>query len=146
DENADLLRFVRTLIAFRKAHPVLRSAWHLSGQDYTGGGLPDLSWHGTQPWWADWSSESRTLALLLAGDHARGGTLRDDDIYVAANMHWEGQTFHLPAPRAGEAWHVVANTGASAPEDAFEPGSEPLLENQEAIYLASRSMVILVSR
>jgi isoamylase len=146
EENADLLRFVRNLIAFRQAHPVLRSAWHLSGEDYTGGGMPDVSWHGTQPWWADWSDESRTLAFLLAGDHARGGTVHDADIYVAANMHWEGQTFHLPAARNGERWHVAANTGACAPEDAFAPGCEPLLADQDAIYLASRSMLILVSR
>jgi isoamylase len=146
EENAELLRFTQRCIALRKAHPVLRSPWHLTGRDYTGGGLPDVSWHGTRAWWADWSEESRTLAFLLAGDHARGGTVRDGDVYVALNMHWDGQTFGLPAPPAGRRWCVSVNTGAAAPEDAWQPGEEPALADQQSIYLAPRSVLVLVSR
>ena len=41
---------------------------------------------------------------------------------------------------------LFANTGAAAPGDAFQPGCEPVLADQNAIYLASRSVLILVSR
>jgi pullulanase/glycogen debranching enzyme len=67
EENASLLRFVKLLIAFRHAHPVLRSTHHLTHRDYVGSGYPDLSWHGEHAWNPDWSPESRTLAFLLDG-------------------------------------------------------------------------------
>jgi isoamylase len=146
DRNADLLGFVRNLIAFRHAQPVLRSQWHLTGRDYLGGGYADVSWHGTNAWEADWSSGSRVLAFLLAGNHARGGTVPGDDVYVAMNMYWQGLEFHPPQAPNGRRWHVAANTGASTPFDSFSPGSEPLLEDQGSVGLSAHSTLILVSK
>jgi isoamylase len=146
DRNADLLGFVRNLIAFRHAQPALRSQSHLTGRDYLGGGYADVSWHGTNAWDADWSAGSRVLAFLLAGNHARGGTVPGDDVYVAMNMHWQGLEFHPPVAPSGRRWHVAANTGASAPFDSFSPGSEPLLENQGSVGLSAHSTLILVSK
>ena len=121
DTNADLLQFVRNLVAFRRAQPVLRSQWHLTGRDYMGGGYADVSWHGTNAWDADWSAGSRVLAFLLAGNHARGGSEPGDDVYVAMNMHWQGLEFHPPQAPNARRWHVVANTGATSPFDSFAP-------------------------
>jgi glycogen operon protein len=146
ERNAELLRFVRNLVAFRHAQPVLRSPWHLTGRDYVGGGYADVTWHGTNAWAADWSSSSRVLAFLLAGDHALGGSVRGDDVYVALNMHWQGLEFHPPQAPHGREWHVAANTGAAAPFDSFSPGSEPRLENHGAIPLSAHSALILVSK
>jgi isoamylase len=146
NRNADLLGFVRNLIAFRHAQPVLRSQSHLTGRDYLGGGYADVSWHGTNAWDADWSSGSRVLAFLLAGNHARGGTVPGDDVYVAMNMHWQGLDFHPPQAPNGRHWHVAANTGAGAPFDSFSPGSEPLLEDQGSVGLSAHSTLILVSK
>ena len=98
-------------MAFRRAQPVLRSQWHLTGRDYLGGGYADVSWHGTNAWDADWSSGSRVLAFLLAGNHARGGSEPGDDVYVAMNMHWQGLEFHPPQAPNARRWHVAANTG-----------------------------------
>ena len=38
---------------------------------------------------------------MLSGKHARGGTVQDDFIYVAMNMHWDGHWFELPQLPAG---------------------------------------------
>jgi glycogen operon protein len=111
-----------------------------------GGGYADVTWHGTNAWDADWSSGSRVLAFLLAGNHARGGSEPGDDVYVAMNMLWQGLEFHLPQAPGGRRWHVVANTGATSPFDSFPPGSEPLLEDQGCIPLSAHSTLILVSK
>ena len=105
EANADLFRFTSTLIAFRHAHPVLRNRWHLSGQDQVGSGYPDISWHGTTAWQPDWSGSSRTLAFMLSGKHARGGTVQDNFVYVAMNTHWDSHWFELPQLPDG---HAVA--------------------------------------
>jgi glycogen operon protein len=146
ESNTDLFRFFKNCIAFRKAHPVLRNRSHLRNQDYVGSDYADITWHGTRAWYVDWSDESRTLAFMLCGKHARGGQVEDNYIYVAMNMHWETQMFGLPQPPQGIQWHVFANTGVTPPEDIWEPGGEPLLSDQDHFLMGPRSVVILVGK
>jgi len=146
DRNEDLLRYTREMIAFRKAHPVLRGSHHLRNRDYVGSGYPDISWHGTQPYQPDMSSESRSLAFMLCGKHARGGTVEDNYIYVAMNMYWEGMSFELPVLPNWLQWYVFANTGEDAPNDIRKPGDEPFLVDQESIFVGPRSVVVLVGK
>jgi isoamylase len=146
ETNHELFCFFKNLIKFRLAHPVFRNRWHLNHQDRVGSGYEDISWHGTQAWHADWSDSSRLLAFMLNGKHARGGRVADDDIYVAMNMHWDSHWFELPRLPEGKNWHIFANTCVPAPQDAWENGHEPVLENQNGILVGDRSVVILVGR
>ncbi|HWG84024.1 MAG TPA: hypothetical protein VNT60_00975, partial [Deinococcales bacterium] len=146
EQQGEQLRFFQNLIAFRHAHPVLRNRWHLSERDYVGSGYPDLSWHGTTAWHPDFSPGSHRLAFMLDGNHARGGTERDDFVYVALNAHWDGAGFQLPVLPQGHAWHVAANTGMRCPHDIYAPGQEVLLEDQGHILVGPRSSVILVGK
>ena len=143
EKNADLFKFFKHCIAFRKAHPVLRNPDHFQNRDYVGSGYPDISWHGTKAWYADWST-NHTIAFLLCGKHAKQGLVEDNYIYVAMNMHWETQWFEIPGLPSDRQWKIFANTGANSPEDSWEPGTEPLLENQNGLLLRDRSVVILV--
>jgi glycogen operon protein len=145
-KNADLFRFFKHCIAFRKVHPVFSNRWHLRNQDYVSSGYADVSWHGTLAWNADWSEHCRTLAFMLCGQHAKGGMAQDNTIYVATNAHWEGHDFELPGLPEEKRWHVFANTGANPPEDVGEPGAEPLLSDQHRIFVGPRSVVILVGK
>ncbi len=146
ETNADLFKFFKHCIAFRKAHPVLRNRQHFQHQDYVGSGYADITWHGTQAWHADWSPDSRTLAFMLCGKHARQGTQTDNYIYVAMNVHWQAHWFELPGLPPGMNWHVFANTGAAAGEDIWQPGVEPLLKEQTGMLLGDRSVVILAGK
>ncbi|MEB3282464.1 MAG: glycogen debranching protein GlgX [Lyngbya sp.] len=146
ESNSSLFQFVKNCIAFRHKHPVLRNRHHFQNQDYLGSGYADITWHGTQAWNADWSNESRILAFMLCGKHARRGSVEDSDIYVAMNMHWESHWFELPQLPAHKKWCVFVNTGCQPPQDSWEPGTEPKLENQSGLLVGDRSVVILVSR
>ena len=145
-QNHSLFRFVKTCIAWRKAHPVLRNRQHFQNRDYVGSGYADITWHGTQAWQANWSNQVRTLAFMLCGKHAFQGTVEDNYIYVAMNMHWESHLFELPDLPFGMQWHVFANTGCNPPEDCYEPAREPLLPNQLEILVGDRSVVILLGK
>ena len=96
DTNAEIFRFYKNMIAFRKAHPVLRGKIHFQGKDYVGSGYPDISWHGAKAWEVDHSDDRPIIAFLLCGLHAREGTEKDNYIYVAMNMHWDTHVFKLP--------------------------------------------------
>ena len=114
--------------------------------DYVGSGLPDISWHGTRASQPDWSGTSRVLAFLLGGHHAKGGTVVDDDVYVAVNSHWDALPFEIPAPALGRRWHVAVNTSLPAPQDIYPLYQEPLLEDQTRCLVGGRSIVVLVGR
>ncbi|MEB3160170.1 MAG: glycogen debranching protein GlgX [Synechocystis sp.] len=145
ESHNDLLRFTQNLIAFRNTHPVLRNPHHFQNRDYVGSGLPDISWHGTQAWYADWSS-SHILAFMLCGKHAKLGSQPDNTLYIAVNLHWEAHWFELPSIPDGSQWHVFANTGATTPMDICRPGDEIVLENQQGLLIGNRSVVVLVGK
>ena len=112
-------------------------------QDNNGSGHPDITWHGTQAWNPDFSDHSRTTAFMLCGKQI-SDKKKDDYIYVAMNMHWETHGFEIPKLHNSIQWHVFANTVVKSPEDSWEPGNEPLLDNQQEILVGSRSVIILV--
>jgi isoamylase len=143
--NPDLFQFARRIIAFRHAHPVLRPKEHFRGES-TRGCCADITWHGTRAWSADWSAGTRVMAFMLCGNHAKGGTVGDDQIYVAVNAHWDALPFELPGPPDGKLWHMSVNTSMPTPEDIFEHGCEPLLEDQGSVLVGGRSVVVLVGR
>jgi len=146
EHNSDLFNFFKKMIAFRHAHPVLRSREHFRNTDYVGSGYPDISWHGTRAWYVDFSEQSRCIACLLCGKHAKSGTCDDNTIYVAMNMHWEMHGFELPSPPPGERWHVFANTDVAPPHDIWDVGSEQPLDNEYEVLVGPRSVVVLVAK
>lgn len=145
EENSELFRFAKAIIAFRQAHPVLRSAHNLRNQDYMGSGYPDVSWHGTRAWHPDFSTSSRTVAFLLCGKHARGGAYHDNSLYVAFNSHYESLEFELPQMPQGTDWYVAVNTAMNSPDDIHEPGSEPAISGNR-VLVGARSVIVLLNR
>ena len=140
-QNADLHRFARLAIAFRRAHPVLRHGPPArSGQPDSA--LPAISWHGVRAWKPDWAPHSRLLAVMR---HARDGTTHDC-VYLAANSHWEEHSLELPALPDGLAWHLFAHTAAQPPREINEPGREPPLDNQTQVCIGPRSVLVLAAR
>jgi glycogen operon protein len=146
EKNRDLFRFARNMIAFRNNHPVLRSREHFRNRDCVGSGLADITFHGTRAWQPDWSNGSRVLAAMLCGKHAKGGTVEDNTIYMAMNSCWLPLHFELPFPPRGKRWHVSVNTGMPSPEDIFEAGGEPEVEDQSGMMVGPRSVVILIAK
>jgi len=146
NKNKEIFNFFKKIISFRKSHPVLRNCFHFQNKDYVGSGYADISWHGTKAWDADWSGTSRVIAFMLCGKHAKGGTVKDNTLYVAINMHWEPHSFELPVPPEDTRWHVAVNTDMPAPGDIYEVGRERIIENQSAFMVGPRSVVVLVSK
>ena len=142
ETNAGLLRYVRTLLAFRRAHASLQRADWFTGEDCVGSGYPDVSWHGVAPNQPDWSDHSHSLAFMICGqhDHALGGT--GEFFYAAFNMFTEPLEFTLPRLPSGWKWRLLADTSRPSPEDIHEPGTEPRLDDQPKLSLMAKSCVL----
>ncbi|MDQ3621141.1 MAG: isoamylase [Verrucomicrobiota bacterium] len=126
-EHADHFRFVRALIAFRRAHRTLCRTrfWR-----------KDVAWYGPDAA-ADLSAESQALAYFLSG-----AAERDCDLYVMINAAGEPRVFRIQEGEPGE-WSRVFDTHLPSPEDIVEPGGEPCVETS-CYEVAGHSTVMLM--
>lgn len=100
--------FVKKIIQFRKAFPVLHQEKPLRMTDFLSCGMPDLSLHGTQAWRPDFTNYSRMLGMLYYGAYAEEEQERS--VYVVYNMFWEQKSFDLPSLPKGRNWRVMIDT------------------------------------
>jgi glycogen operon protein len=116
-----LLDFTRSLIALRRAHPVLRRRQFFYGRPIQGSEVKDLAWFRpdgkemTEENWRD--PAARCIGLRLAGDaiaevDARGEPIGDDTFLILLNAHHEPIPFVLPAHRPDVRWEVVLDSRA----------------------------------
>jgi isoamylase len=138
EKHADLLRFWKQIIAFRKRHPALRKNSFFTGE-VNKRGLKDVSWHGTMlnsPGWGD--SQARALGFTLAGFED------NPDIHVMMNMYWEPLDMAVPTI-PGRRWTRAVDTSLPSPSDIADPGKEVACSDP-AYRVKGRSIVILVNK
>lgn len=135
EKNADLLGFFKTLIAFRKAHPVLRRSDFYTG--YNSSGYPELSFHGTRAWSLDMESPFLAFAFMYAEPAADFGTKKDAFIYCAVNSYWGDLDFELPVVPEGMSWRIAAYSA-----DSSAHGS---VCTEGRVWLKERSVMLLIA-
>ena len=138
EENADLLRFFRLLIRFRKDHPVVAHGF----TDPAERNPAAVVWHGVKPETPDWSNESRSLAVQIS-DMNNG---RRQEIFIIANANWIAFRFQLPALDNSCRWYRVIDTTLESPCDISKPGAEPILDLQSSYKVGPRSVVVLLGQ
>jgi glycogen operon protein len=126
EQNRDVFRFFKLMIAFRKTHPSIGrpTFWR-----------EDVKWFG-QNGPVDLGAESRCLGYFLDGN-----AVGDDDLYVMINGHGEDRTFTVQEG-IRSVWRRAVDTGLPSPEDIVEPGQEPIVESETCLVRA-RSVVVL---
>ena len=146
DANADIFRFAREAIHFRRRHPALRRHSFLVGRSDGSSAEGDITWHGVRLNEPAWSPESRLLAFMLDGH--RDLTLAhedDDDLYVVLNMGVEAVTVQLPGRQTG-AWRRAVDTSLPAPDDIAPPGAESPIAAQDHYRVHARTAVVLIGK
>jgi glycogen operon protein len=127
EQNRDLFRFFKLMIAFRKAHPSLGRSqfWR-----------EDVNWNGVAGE-ADRSDHSRTLAYCL-----HGATHQDNDMYVMVNAYWHDLAFMIQEGPP-DAWRLIVDTSLASPDDISEAGHETAVPGLRYVVRA-RSVVLLL--
>jgi isoamylase len=130
EKHKEIHRFTKGMIAFRRAHPVLRRE-----KFYTDAEIKWFAPNGAAPHWADqWE---KSLACLILGQ-------TEPDLFLLFNADTRPVDFFVPALPAGKIWRLAVDTARTAPDDLFDPGKEPSMQGQIGFRLEPRSSAILL--
>lgn len=131
ETHKEIQRFTRAMIAFRRAHPVLRRE-----KFYTDADIEWLAPNGAAPDWAH--QRQNSFACLILGQ-------TEPDLFLLFNADSRSVDFSIPALRGGKVWRLAVDTSRTAPDDLFDSGKEPSLQGQIGFRLEPRSSAILLS-
>ncbi len=117
--DQDFLAFTRHLIAFRKAHPILRQKLFLHSRERLSDGLEDLFWRrpdGAPMEEADWKDPD--LRVICAEMRTASGSPayaeREDAIFAVFNTG-DAVGITLPEAQAGKVWRLCVDTSLAVP-------------------------------
>lgn len=147
EKHGDLLRFVRTLIQFRRNQPAFRRRDFLTGETVTRTGLPDVGWfsHGGSA--VTWSNGDLPIACLLSApgsaDDPEGS---GRDLLMFFNPATSTRDFQAPPITRSVRWRQFLDTAAAPPADIHPDMDGPALAETGKLTLAPRSCSIYVSQ
>jgi isoamylase len=130
-KHDEIQRFTRGMIAFRRAHPVLRREVFYADAD--------IKWfapNGTAPDWMD--ERQKSFACLILGQI-------EPDLFLMFNADTRSVDFAIPVLPATKIWRLAADTSRNAPDDLFESGKEPSIQSQVTFRVEPRSSAILLT-
>ena len=132
-----LQRFVMELVEFRKKHKCLRGETPFLMNDYKHLGLPDMSFHGSEPWMMTIGEEQKALGVLYNGAYAN----EKEDVFVCYNFHYDGVDMALPLLAPGKRWRLCFNTAEFDDKSDFTP--KPI-HDQQSIRVPGNSISVFV--
>lgn len=126
EKNTDFFRFYRSMIDFRKSHPILSRSQFLKDKD--------IFWHGKEVGKPDWTPKSRFLAFTLPDPVGKY------ELYIAFNAQFDAATCQLPT---SSKWYRIVDTSQKPPQDFLD---KPILVKESTYTLPSHSCIILCSK
>src|SRR5580704_7486478 len=131
EKHKDIHRFTRGMIAFRRAHPVLRKE-----EFYTDADIEWFAPSGGRPNWSD--GREKSFACLILG--------RDEpDLFLMFNADTRAVEFAIPTSPSRKIWRLAVDTSRAAPDDLHEPGKEPAMQDRFTFLVEPRSSAILLT-
>ncbi len=144
-----LLDFTRSLIAFRRAHPVFHRRRFFQGRAiHDGDEVTDIGWFkfdGSKMSDADWNvGFAKSIGIFLNGQgifypDMNGNRVADDSFYLLFNAHYDALDFTLPFKEWGRRWRKVLDTAvasiATEGGEVYEAGARVRLENRSVVLL-----------
>jgi len=138
--NAEIVDFVRRLIAFRQSHTVFLRRKFFTGADCNLNNIPDLSWYGDNLDSPNWDNHGLHCVSMLIDGTEEGG---DYFVFVTFNSDYTLHKVMIPQI-AGRKWSRVIDTSIAPPNDFVEKGAA--ISPQDHYLVNARSIVLLIAR
>jgi glycogen operon protein len=140
ESNADMVRFVREMIALRKRHPALQRRRFFSGHQAKGARFPDIQWHGVKLGVPPWDQPGARCLAFTLGETTPG----EEPMHVMINMGETSRSFEVPVLDDLK-WRRAVDTHLPSPEDIVEVAAQTSVP--ESHYrVAPRTLVVLEGR
>lgn len=130
----EFTKYVKQMIAFRKAHAILRMEQPMKLADAKGHGYPDLSYHEESAWISPRYRNRKAIGIMYCGKYAG----EEEDIYIGFNFSDFPKKLALPCQKGKRAWYLAMDTTARY---AFLPEQEEL---KETWYLLDAQSVCII--
>lgn len=145
-KHADLLRFTRHLIAFRRSQAAFRRCEFLTGNVVEHTGLPDVSWFNHVGTAVNWSNPDLPMTCLLSAPRVSDDPqLSGRDVLILFNASRSPREFLIPAISRTKHWRMFLDTSAASPDDIFPGMDGPPLPENGVRLVPGRSSAIYVS-
>lgn len=154
ETQRSILKFTRSLIQFRKEHPVFRRRSFFRGRSMRDPNLRDIAWFrpdGKEMSREDWvNPAARCLGMVLAGDvmnefDDRGNSISDNTMLLLINAHWEPISFVMPPSRVAEKWDSFEAVWRLEFDTAApDPPHHPSVKSGTAYDLQPRTLAAFV--
>ncbi|HEX6588066.1 MAG TPA: glycogen debranching protein GlgX [Longimicrobiales bacterium] len=150
--DEELLEYTRSLIDFRRSHPVFcRRRWFqglaIRGVDQVAWLRPDGAIMSDDDWRTGYA---RAVGMFLNGDailapDEQGQRLQDDTFLMLFNASAEPIEWKLPAPERGVRWTpAIDTTTGFVDADGSDPGEgQPVYEANTTVTVEGRALLVL---
>ena len=145
--NSEITAFLKKLISFRKAHPILHAEKELRGFDRKGLGCPDISFHSSNAFLPETGEKPKAVGICLNGGYAElpeGGT--DAYIMLLLNGGAEAYSFALPMLPKGLGWSLEFTTDEEGFRALHPDEKGDQLPDCKMTGVPARSVTVLVGR
>jgi glycogen operon protein len=146
EKNADLVRFVQSIIRFRREQPTVRREQFLTGRPEHEGALPDVSWYSALGTAVEWHGNDGTLICFLKAprDVASPDGTPARDVLLLVNATGSPREFILPPVAKGTQWRLFIDTAAESPCDVYPDYDGPPPPRSRRLTLSYRSLCCFV--
>ena len=142
--NAELVRFCRELIQFRRDQPSVRRRSFLTGKATHGRALADVNWFDPDGTTVEWDGNKNALTCLLSPPTYHSTQAKVDKkanyLLMLFNASAENQEFRLPQSAKSFRWRLVVDTAAASPHDAFVTTVGPELHRAGSVEMEHHSL------
>ncbi|MCR4611462.1 MAG: glycogen operon protein GlgX, partial [Lachnospiraceae bacterium] len=135
--SKEIREFTKEMIKFRKDNPIIRLEEPMHMNDYHHTGIPDLSYHGREPWMMGIGDEKKALGVLYTGEYSQDDN--KDDVLICYNFHYEAERFALPRMPGNKKWYKACNSLGHFEELKY-------IKSQHYIMVPGGSITILVGK
>lgn len=146
DKHADLFRFAKSLIEFRKQQPTVRRADFVVGAMTGDAPLPDVCWFGADGNSQEWNAfDHSVIAVWGASPSAPDAKTPGRHVMMFIHAGTLPREFKVPQLARGEQWRLFVNTAAEGPFDVYPGLDGPPPPESGKVIVPSKSMLCFVS-
>ncbi len=145
EKNDGLVRFCRSLIAFRRAQGAVRRVDFLLGEPRQPGELPDVLWFAPDGRRKEWNVDQPSLVCFFAAPPAEPDEPRGRHVLLLFHAGRQPREFILPRLPKPISWRLFLDTRQPSPADIYPELDGPTPPVLGRVLLDHHSMMAFVS-